>query len=522
MAGLLANAILAQVRNVLVEGVARAAEVAVVEDKHTSTAESADRRNIVAVAAQGFAFFTATNAEEAAAEIAVFVEASTARIPPSAMPVTARRPGSVGFGIPPAARVLPAAIVVVAAVRIAANGESGATPAVDPKAVAVDAPGAPLDAGGAADLALEADLVGVIVAAIFAIAVVGFAGDGILPAAITTVIIVASTVGIVTDAEDGAAAAIDPETVAVDAPGTALDAGGAADLALQADLIGVIVAAILAVPVVGFTLDGVLRGCEQRKNKQSETEAQETQAGDPSHYALLWTRPLWKARVQASRATYAPSNNPPQNWRRPEPARTRAQARTTPRSILDMFSQRRETRKVFAAAASSLRFVLRWNGSDGIGGRTGTGAGEQEIALAHILGEGSSAFEFHACFAEAAELFEEIGANAGQEMVGLEGRFREEGIDEFESGLRTGSHGDGDGAIEVDDRGRSKSGKLVVERDDTGPVGVIGHACASVACGDRGLKREGARRVAELSGAVESGEAALDQQLVPKGAILIR
>ena len=85
--------------------------------------------------------------------------------------------------------------------------------------------------------------------------------------------------------------------------------------------------------------------------------------------------------------------------------------------------------------------------------------------------ERGGAGEFGTGFVEAAQFFEEVGADGGQEVVGLERRFGNEIVDEFEPGLRAESHGDGDGAIEFDDRRGRELGQGFVDGGDAGPVG---------------------------------------------------
>ena len=53
-------------------------------------------------------------------------------------------------------------------------------------------------------------------------------------------------------------------------------------------------------------------------------------------------------------------------------------------------------------------------------GQASLGALEEEGAFADVLGEGCGAGELGSCFVEAAQLFEEISADAGEEMIVLE------------------------------------------------------------------------------------------------------
>src|SRR5271167_1964241 len=82
------------------------------------------------------------------------------------------------------------------------------------------------------------------------------------------------------------------------------------------------------------------------------------------------------------------------------------------------------------------------------GSQAGRGAGEEEIALAGVAGEGGGAFEFYASFFEAVEFEEKVAADAGQEVIIFEGGLGSEGVDEFEASGGAEGHGEGDGAIQ--------------------------------------------------------------------------
>ncbi len=101
VAGFLPDAISAKIGDVVLDALAGAVEVAVVENSGAGAAEYADGRNLVSIVSERLALFSATQAEEAAAKIAVFVEAGAAGFPPSAMPIAAGRPGVARVGIPP-------------------------------------------------------------------------------------------------------------------------------------------------------------------------------------------------------------------------------------------------------------------------------------------------------------------------------------------------------------------------------------------------------------------------------------
>ena len=68
--------------------------------------------------------------------------------------------------------------------------------------------------------------------------------------------------------------------------------------------------------------------------------------------------------------------------------------------------------------------------------------------------------------------------------------------------------------VEFDDRGAGEGRQSVVERDDPRPIGLL-DAGARLAGGDRGLQGVGAQDTAELLGALQSGQAAVDEDVVP-------
>ena len=79
----------------------------------------------------------------------------------------------------------------------------------------------------------------------------------------------------------------------------------------------------------------------------------------------------------------------------------------------------------------------------------------------------------------------------------------------------------GDGPIEIDHRRRHDRTQRVIERRHPRPVRLAESARACVAGGDRGLQRVRSVDAAESLGALQGGEAAADQELVPAGAVLL-
>jgi hypothetical protein len=112
-------------------------------------------------------------------------------------------------------------------------------------------------------------------------------------------------------------------------------------------------------------------------------------------------------------------------------------------------------------------------------------------ALAVVGGEGGRPLELRARLIRPAQPGEQVAADRGQQMVAPQGRVAREGIDDGEGPGRAGCavrHGDGDGAVELDDRGRVEPAEGVVEADDATPVGVGGGGRPGVAGGELGLE----------------------------------
>src|SRR5690348_2056740 len=79
-------------------------------------------------------------------------------------------------------------------------------------------------------------------------------------------------------------------------------------------------------------------------------------------------------------------------------------------------------------------------------------AGEQEVPLPRVPGEGRGAREFGPGLLEAPQLEEQVPAHAGQEMVVLERRFGDQGIRDFEARRGPERHPVRHGAVELDHR----------------------------------------------------------------------
>jgi len=178
MPGFLSYSPVAQVRSIVIRIGACSTEIAIVVNRNAGTSENPNGRDLVSIVTQGFTLFAAAQAKESATEAWVLVEAGTATFPTAAAPIAARWPRGAGFGIPPAT---PISVIMIAIISSAgANDEGCATALLHPQTLPIDAPGTALNAGRTADLAIQADLVWIIAAAILAILIVGFASDALL------------------------------------------------------------------------------------------------------------------------------------------------------------------------------------------------------------------------------------------------------------------------------------------------------------------------------------------------------
>ena len=113
---------------------------------------------------------------------------------------------------------------------------------IHPNAITVIAPSAVLRAGAAAALHDEAYAPASFGGAIVAITFIGGAVDGIT--------VVPTVPRSTADLKFGAAAAVNPKAAAINAPTLALDTRRLADLALERDLVVVVVATVFAVAIV--------------------------------------------------------------------------------------------------------------------------------------------------------------------------------------------------------------------------------------------------------------------------------
>src|SRR5690349_1786358 len=91
---------------------------------------------------------------------------------------------------------------------------------------------------------------------------------------------------------------------------------------------------------------------------------------------------------------------------------------------------------------------------------------QQELALAFVRAELGRAGELLARLGVAAQFEQQIAADAGEQVIIAEGALPGEGVGDLEPRLRPEREADGDGAVELDDRGGGECGEAVVERDD--------------------------------------------------------
>src|SRR5947209_19526266 len=77
-------------------------------------------------------------------------------------------------------------------------------------------------------------------------------------------------------------------------------------------------------------------------------------------------------------------------------------------------------------------------------------ASEQQLPLSRVLREGCGSLELRARLVAAAELEQEVAANAGQEMIPAQRWFAGERVDELEACLWPERHRNGDRAGELD------------------------------------------------------------------------
>src|SRR5213594_1159401 len=106
-------------------------------------------------------------------------------------------------------------------------------------------------------------------------------------------------------------------------------------------------------------------------------------------------------------------------------------------------------------------------------------------------------------------------------VIPLQQWLRSQRINELQAGSRTERHPDGHRPIQLHHRGRCDLHERIVECHYACPVCLRRGPGTRVTGGDRGLERVRAKRAAELLGAFERGETAVDEELIPATAVLI-
>src|SRR5579863_6975862 len=155
------------------------------------------------------------------------------------------------------------------------------------------------------------------------------------------------------------------------------------------------------------------------------------------------------------------------------------------------------------------------------GKSTAGGAFLQEGPVAGVLSERGRVFESFASLLEPLKLLQQIAAYAGKQVIALQRRLIGERIDDLEAGSGAERHPDGHGAIEFNNRRRSKVSQRIIERGDALPVCFGCDARARMARGYRGLRGVGPERRSGAFGSFECSEAAANEPLIPLRPILI-
>jgi hypothetical protein len=148
-------------------------------------------------------------------------------------------------------------------------------------------------------------------------------------------------------------------------------------------------------------------------------------------------------------------------------------------------------------------------------GGEGRGPLQQHRPLLRIAGQGGGELVLGAGLVEATQLLENIGADAGQQVVPGERRHLRELVEQREARRRSVGPRHGDGAVELDDRRSRRDRKRLVQRGDAMPVGGTCGPRTGVAGRDLGLQHVGTGLGSERRGTLERRETTADQQPVP-------
>jgi hypothetical protein len=121
-----------QVRSIVSRTGAWSSEIAIVVDRNAGATENPNRGDFVSVVTQGFTLLAPAQAEKAAAKAGFFIKACSAAFPAAAAPIPSRRPGGVGLGFPPAARISVITITITIVTPAGADDEDCATALLNP------------------------------------------------------------------------------------------------------------------------------------------------------------------------------------------------------------------------------------------------------------------------------------------------------------------------------------------------------------------------------------------------------
>jgi hypothetical protein len=100
---------------------------------------------------------------------------------------------------------------------------------------------------------------------------------------LTTIITITIISPAGTNDEDCATTLLNPKTLPINSPATAFNARGAADLAVQADLIWIIAAAVFAILIVGFASNALLSRGKCRAYEKSKSHSEKAEKRIESH-----------------------------------------------------------------------------------------------------------------------------------------------------------------------------------------------------------------------------------------------
>jgi hypothetical protein len=146
---------------------------------------------------------------------------------------------------------------------------------------------------------------------------------------------------------------------------------------------------------------------------------------------------------------------------------------------------------------------------------------QQQVSFTGVPSHRRGPCEFLSGFVQSAEFLQKISANAGEQVVVLQGGIISQRIDQLETGGGPRGHADGHRPIQLNYRRRFDATQFVVQSSDPRPVGVSRRNRSRMTSRNRSLNRIGPVRSAEPFGPLECGQATPDQQSIPARTILI-